>query len=626
MTLKSVHFFDAPAPLPGVFDSLFGGFFLLKGLPLVGQLGILALFALSLVAKNRRVKMVAALGVFTGLWFFLLQPWDEVFINLRHSLNWAQVGRFSFNQKTWIEGTVDFLPYLFVGIAGRCGVPVIEAAFVMGYVGALGCLWAALRIFRAAKRPEAEPYFFLALCIFPPLAYNSATGFAATVFCAAVLTTVLWLFIENRRKLGLGLLSLLPLIRIEAVWLVCLLLAVYVWNHPKKRSWGLACVLLPAVAHAIVRWKLYGHAVPLPVQFKSSLGNLFFLAVGIRNGLADCIATHVGVLAILVWRLGAPRLLTTLAWALVAFMVPYYLSGGDWFPSYWARYLLPLSLYLFTLAGISLARAAKTLSFKALSHALWAPAVFFAVSSLWPISSTWKMVDHIFSHRRTLAMIHEPTIARGHYRIQHLSQLGEHLRRSTLPTDRIGSSELATVMFFAGREGEDFLGVLNPAIAGAPLRSLPSLFRRFPYRSELPYLIFKRVRPDLLAQVQPEFLYTFDFLLRDQNKAVRAYEIGARDLFQALSRWEMQLGGLVQALYGGLDAVLQMYEPVVVRAGDDFLAMYFVHKSVRDRHFQTLKEKGYRSAVVVAPRDLQQDWPTDEHHHQYDPKAVEHGS
>jgi hypothetical protein len=631
VTLQKVHFYETPATLPGAFDSLLGGFFLVKGVPLCLQLGTLTTFALALFAAARamdnprpwrKIAFVSAWLTFTGIWLFLLQPWDELFINLRHSLNFAQAGRYSFNAHQWLEGTVDFLPYLVLGLVAKCGFPLLDAAFLQSYLGGVACLLFGFLLFRLIKRPKAEPFFFLALSIFPPLAYNAGTGFATTVFCATILGSVFWLFFTSQVWIGLLGLALLPLVRMEASLLSVLLLAVWLHVSPGNRTRkGLAAVfvLLPAAAHALIRQTVYGQWLPLPVQFKSTLGSVFFAAVGVRNLLADSIATHtltLGVALLLLQQLcrrqgvrfalgtnGPPdgRRIGLVLVAMALFTLPYYLSGGDWFPSYWARYLLPLSVFLFIATAVCFALHASILSTTKISTALWVPFVFFVVSSLWPISSTWKIFDHVFANRRTLAMTQEPTIARGHFRIAQLSMLGEHLRRTTQANDRIGSSELATIMYFAQREAVDFLGVINPAIAQSPLRELPSLIRKFPYRSELPYLIFKRVNPALLEQTQPEILYTFDFLVRDQMKELRPYEIGPTTLFTALARWEKQLGGLVEPLYGGLTKVLALgYEPVVVRAGEDFMAMYFVHHSILQRHLAALKSNGYHGGLVTA--------------------------
>jgi hypothetical protein len=371
-------------------------------------------------------------------------------------------------------------------------------------------------------------------------------------------------------------------------------------------------IFLPAAVHALIRWKLYGEIIPLPVLFKSTGGDLFFLAVGARNLLADFVATHGLALLLLSGTIRATlsrrqissgsslpdKILVTLFFC----VIPYYFSGGDWFPSYWARYLFPFILFLFCRVVMQVAEAYQKLPARDFYPVL-APAFLLMVfTSFWPISTTHKALDLVFSHRRTLAMIQEPTIARGHYRVHALSQLGEHFRRTTLPSDRIGTSELATLFFFSEREGVDFLGLMNPDIARSPLRRRPSWFRRFPYHSELPFLIFKRLDSSQLEKHQPEFLYTFDFMLRDQFKDVRAYELDPPTLIKALTRWEKQLGGLADELYGGLKNIHALgYQMIVIRAGDDFTTLYFVHQRALARHLAALETAGYRGNTYEIP-------------------------
>jgi hypothetical protein len=148
-------------------------------------------------------------------------------------------------------------------------------------------------------------------------------------------------------------------------------------------------------------------------------------------------------------------------------------------------------------------------------------------------------------------------------------------------------------MYFARREALDLLGVANPEVATAPLRQFPSLLRRFPDRPELPYLIFKRLQPDLLARHRPPYLYTFDFMMRDHVKEVPHDEINNRDIFKGLHRWELKLGPLVDSLYGGLDKILALgYRPVIVSYANDFLSLYFVSEDARERHLARLRELG----------------------------------
>lgn len=225
----------------------------------------------------------------------------------------------------------------------------------------------------------------------------------------------------------------------------------------------------------------------------------------------------------------------------------------------------------------------------------------FLVHSLWPISSTWKYFEHLFGHRRTLAKIHPPTIGRGHYRIQHLSQLGLHLGATLRPEDVIASSEVATIMYFARRETLDLLGVANAEIARSPVRDAPSLLRRFPQVSELPYLIFKRIRPDLVASKKPEILYTFDFMWRDLMPETDPEELTEELFFTAVHRWERKLGGLMDVLYGGVGKLIELgYQPVVVRYSNHFLSMYFVRADRMEPHLKRLEELGFKHRIFEA--------------------------
>ncbi len=593
MTLRSVLFFESARPLPGFFDSFLGGFFLMKGIPLIGQQALIIAFALALWLgwKGRwRRSAACSLLLFCLAWMFLVQPWDEVFINLRHAQHLAEQGRFSFNRNQLLEGSVDFLPYALVAALSKIGLPLPEGIFLLGLFSGLVCLGIGALILRRCVPAKALPFCIAALCLYPPLIFNSAHGFATAPFAAAILGSVYLLYFTPHNRMAWCLIALLPLFRPEAILLSWLFAGL------RKNYKALAFVSLPFLVHSGFRLAVYGSVIPLPVQYKASLGSLFFFAVGMRNLVADAVATHALSAGLVLAIAGYKSSLWKQPLIAVGlFCIPYYLSGGDWFPSYWGRYLLPLSLLLWIAALCSLG---NVLTKGTAPARLAIPAVFFLFSSLWPISSTWKFFDLVFSHRRTLAMIHEPTLARGHYRIQHLSQLGEHLRQTTLPTDRVGSSELATIMFYADREAVDFLGVSNPAIARAPLRDMPSLFRRFPYRSELPYLIFRRLKPEHLGETLPEVLYTFDFILRDQVPGVRAYELDDATLFKALERWETQLGGLMDPLYGGLPRILALgYSPIVVRAGEDFVSLYFVHASALERHQTALRAAGYQGAL-----------------------------
>lgn len=571
--------------IAGFFDSLFGGLFVVKGIPLLGQLGILAFFCCTAFAlwkyhETRRKRwgdaaQLSALVVFTGIFFFLLQPWDELFINLRHSLHFAEDGVFSFNRYRWIEGTVDFLPYLVLGALHRLGLPLVELSFVLGFAGAVACLCAARSFFRAWGLEREVPYLVCALALYPPLCFNSAHGFATAPFAAAVL----WAIRLKDRPGGQVLLALLPLIRPEAALLVVLL----AWRRP----W----LLIPFAGLSAWRYLQFGTPVPTPITFKSSLGSVFFFLVGIRNLVADLASGYAIVFVPAIFLLEErPAAARTLA-VLFLFSLPYYVSGGDWFPSYWGRYLFPFSLFGAIAFLAAFARKPR-----------WVLFVPVLVLSLWPLSSAAKLAEGVLTHRRILAKLYDKKTGRGHYRIHHLSQLGLHLGRVLEPRDVIASSELATVMFHAKRETLDLLGLANPEIAKAPLRAAPEIFRRFPTESELPYLIFKRLKPGIVERERPAVVYTFDFILRDLVDGVPFEEFDDEKVALALERWEYNLRGLTDPLYGGIGKLLEVgYRPVVVMYQNAFASAYFVSPEIWERHEAKMAALGFRSSRLFAP-------------------------
>lgn len=641
--IDGAYIFRSSQEIPGFFDQLFGGLYLVKGLPLFTQLGILVMVPLatfcavaeSITGKKifRTATQISSLAAFTLIAVNLLQPWDELFVNLRHSLHWAESNHFSFNRYQALEGTVDFLPYFLIGCLGKLGLPIVDLSFLLSFAGGLLCLWAGVALMKSWRTPGADTWGVLLFSLYAPLIFNSANGFTASLFSAATLGSIRLLFHEKRHPVaGLILLSLLPLIRVDGTFLIILLLCLLAYERracrPRYRvrhALAAAAVFVPIAALTGYRWVHFDHFLPLPVLYKSAVGSLFYLLIGMRNLVADVVAcyTLLGILAVVLGLVllrhykvsltkSCPKIADTVTTigpllCLGVFSLPYYLSGGDWFPSYWGRYILPFSLYTILLAGCVVAVAFGALP-QGSRHLLVIPlCVTFAIHTLWPISAYWKLWDQTFSRQRTLAKIHSTQVGRGHYRIHHLSQLGAHLARSTLPTDTIASSEVATIMFYARRETIDLLGIVNPEIIAQPLRQSPDLLRKFPASAELPYLIFKRINSDLVERYRPQIVYTFDFLLRDLLKELPlqdqpSSEVTDSDLFTALRRWYFSLKGLIDPLYKGTEELLRLgYRPVIVIYANRFTGMYFVSREAIEGHLGRLKRLGFSGGWRAAP-------------------------
>ncbi len=383
--LQGAYIFRSPQEISGIFDTLFGGVFFAKGIPLVMQVLMLSLLPLTLLlvaaettTGNRRFRtaaLISSVCLFTAIVFFRLHPGAELFINLRHSLNFAENNTFSFNVHQHLEGTVDFLPYFILGLLGKLGLPIVEMSF---YPKLSGWNQLPLRHSVSPRRVGIRARGQLGnatLRPLSPLCFNAAQGFTTTTFCAAVLWSIAILFFSPRWALGFALLSAVPVIRLEGSLLVAFLVALYLNQKRRERFFGRklvagGLVFLPILTLSLWRTWYFGSPIPLPIQFKSSLGSLFFFLVGIRNLLADLVASYTLVMVfgialcfILLNRpvrstfksLSPPLRTAILILGLLAlYSLPYYVSGGDWFPSYWGRYLFPLSIFSMLLGGVLL--------------------------------------------------------------------------------------------------------------------------------------------------------------------------------------------------------------------------------------------------------------------------------
>lgn len=574
--------------IEGLYDHFAGGLFYVKGLPLLCQLLALTSFLLAAYfgRVNRRLSVLFSLLGFTAFVVLLHQPWDELFVNLTHSKHFARHGIFSFHPNHPIEGTVDTLPYLVMGLLHKLGLPLVELALSFSLLGGMLCIFVASACIKKIRGLDSNcwPTFFLSL--YSPLLFNSAHGFSTTLFATAILSS--FYFIDLKKQpIGWWILALVPLIRTEGLWIVLLFLI-------RERKMLKALVLIPAALLAFWRLQKFGFLTPVPMHYKATFGNLFFFLLGLRNLWCDLLASY-SLIFLLFYFLLRKREKILDQWLILCFIgvIPYYLSGGDWFPAAWGRYLLPFSL-------VACIAFFSTFDFKAVTNLK--PLVFASLLFLvLPSSSYVGLFEDVFTKKKTLSNTSYRASARTNFRIQYLSQVGTHLSKVTAPTDVIGTSEMATIHYFADRHALDLLGITNEEIAKQPLRT-PELFRRFPKNNELPYLIFRRVDPTLVEKHKPAVVYPFDFILKDLMDGTTFQEMDTAKILQALARWEHRFKGLMDPLYGGTEKLLALgYQPFIVLYENEFATLYFVEKSKIEEHQAKLKDHGFSGEFYKRP-------------------------
>ncbi|NBX76592.1 MAG: hypothetical protein EBQ92_08560 [Proteobacteria bacterium] len=629
--LSSVHFFETPQEIPGFFDSFFQGLFLVRGLPTFFQVGLLLSFASCFLTALKftqtqqtiwkRLSAFLAFLTLTLAAFLLFQPWDELFISLRHAQHLAEIGNFSFNRFEKIEGIVDFLPFYLLGLLNKISLPLIETNFLIEILAGWFCILGGRRILINLGGETFSAWSYPILVVYPPLLLNTGNGFTVLFFTAFILWSLIFLVFEGNQKqrwyLGCFLVSLLPLIRLEGLWFsVLLYLFLVFFNKPalsaKKAFITPMIFLFPVIGLSLWRIYTFGSALPVPIVYKSSIGNLFFFLLGLRNLFLDLVAGGAVFFICLIscahfehgkngGNLKEKDPLKILS-LLFLFSLPYYLSGGDWFPPAWGRYLFPFSYFSFLMGIFYFSRFFT----EAKNHPSFSSPlliIFFLAILYFPSGSFRRLGEVLFTPKTSLSGILNKKTGRGNQRIHTLSRLGYHLKETTSAQTVIGSSELATIMFFADREALDLLGVTNLEIAQSPLRSNPLFFSKANTRNELPHLIFKRTKPSLLFEKQPGIFYAFDFMLRDLLDNYHPEELTEAEILLALQRWDRNFLLLNNSLFGGLGALQRNgYEPVVIKYGTDFVALYFVSKAVRDEHFSEMKKKGMAYKTIKSNR------------------------
>jgi hypothetical protein len=597
-----------------------GGLYLVKGVPLFLQLAVLTLyplaFGLLLVSlKNKDSKKAALALRFSKLFsllafslssFLLFTPWDESFINLRHSLNLAETNLFSFNISNPSEGTVDFLVFYILGLLGKLGLPLFELLLFQSWLGGICCVFALKYLAEALEIPYAKQSSIFIATLFPPLLLNSALGFAATFYAAAILWAFYFTFFKKSPVMSFALLGLIPAIRWEGFWIAFLCYLYYAKELWTRREQTSRIVILgigasiPGLLLAFYRLKHFKSLVPVPVIYKSSLGNPFYLVLGIRNLFLDTLSSfslaffiaYVLVLLFDSENRDKKKLLYYPLLILILATLPYYLSGGDWFPPAWGRYFFPLTLFL-------IPTTCKLISLCSHENKKWITlSLLFSsfICGAAPTSSLIRFYELLFSHGSALLSLNlkkrtENPLYRPHY----LSALGEHLKKTTLENETLGTSELATLSYFSKRKTIDFLGLTDLKLAQTPLRKTPSFVRKNPKAAELPLLIFKRVAPERVLSEHPDYLYLFDFMIEILMNEKNTESWSSSDYFKALHRWNSKFKGLVEPLYGGTEFLISLgYNPIIVNYDNDFCALYFAHSRVLNNHREKLKTLGFK--------------------------------
>ena len=371
-------------------------------------------------------------------------------------------------------------------------------------LGSISCILGAYFLIKKYLHSVAIASFVaLFFVFFPPLFNVAGTGFTASLFSALIIFSFIFLFDSNekKKKIGYILLSLLPLVRIEAFVFILifqfLLLVFSLCKHKKFQfnliikdsfdSFKITSILL-ATFILLTIWRLYffGDPIPIPVHYKSTLFSMLYVRLGIDQFFITLDIFYfdkiliICIFPFLIFMSSRPVKEIAFILALLISSIPYILGGGDWFPFQWARYWMPLFVLFIPLLVVSFVKYAN-LKDKPI-NIYWLIILAFLIPS--KVHTKQENRKLFWTNAYTVTIKDLANSVDRWERTSRLSALGEFLNATTPKGSTIASSELATMMYAADRDMLALLGTSNPygaKTALQPLASSPIIGkRRFP--------------------------------------------------------------------------------------------------------------------------------------------------
>jgi len=531
------------------------------------------------------------------------EGWDELFINLRHSYVFAETEQFSCNIYTLQEATVDFIPFFFAGLLGKLSFPLIESIILLTLSGNVLIIIASWLIaLRLTQDKRSALYFAAGIGLFPCVAFVGATGFTATFFTGIILFIFYFLFFseENKKWPGLFLLSTLTLIRTEGILLTFLLwIYFYVFpfwgkNSDKKirlckiqHSICMGILLAaPFFISLIIRKLTFGYPIPNPITFKNAGGDPTYFNAGLQqlhfavtnfNLMYFMIIGGLSYLFCLIKKHLDGKIFWCLA-IIALFCFPYFTGGGDWFPIYWNRYMMPftLMLVLFSWCALRLLTGAFTKN--------------TFVLGLLSLGIVLLPFCEGMASKKLLA---ESTLNKNRWeRIDALGFMGRYFKQTTPKDAVIASAEMATVMYFAQRDLLDLLGIANPEVAHSKLT--PILPGDKMHRKRSPQTI-QRHQPEIITFYGMIELTPSSQKMQNESNKEKTHRLTQQYINHYYSPiYQGRLNRMQIAYYraGSLTSLEKMgYRQLIVSTPKAFIN-YLVHPSIYNTHIAALKKLG----------------------------------
>lgn len=528
--------------------------------------------------------------------------WDELYVNLRHSVNLANSFHFSINSSQLIEATVDTLPLAFCGLMiSLFDVDPVNTILLVSLSGILFVFLASQSISRFYFGNGPSYLISSVVTATPCVLWVSGSGFFSPIFTGFMLLGFSYYILQQRRWIGVAFLILTFLIRTEGFLFGLLLIScefLYgLWSEKNyidsflKRYKYICVFIISFVLLTSCRYWIYEEILPIPVIFKNTGFNYGYISSGIGRLIESANLNLITILIINYIILSVFIKYATSDWVkfkylfifqipFLLFTAPYFIGGGDWFNVYWNRYAMPITVY-YTLGNI----LAFTIIIKASIKSFSINSATILISMIAILVSFMKFsIEHENTAYSVIARsIKEPDI-KSWDRVNSLANLGIFIETHTETSSVLASAEEATIMYYANRNMVGMLGVSNPIIAKSKLD--PMTFGDILHRKRAIKSLDKD-SPDLLLLFEPA--YKIDKNFKRDTKGIEEYI--QKHFFNT---W---MNNITTYRYGGIKNILSLgYSPIAVLEGD---YIYIIFSKTNTQTGLSLDDLSYLTTVEI---------------------------
>ncbi len=581
----------------------------LSGTNLLFLLLSFVLFKLALKWESKRLPVFERLHLHTPLVLAALagalltirlslrlsEGWDETFINLRHSWMLGENLKYSANAQEYIEATVDFLTFFSAGLFSRLGANPFLAMMLINWVGVPLVLYSlGLWVWKLTKQFKLSVFVVFLFSLFPPFLYISSTGFTAVLFVSVLCFGLqnLYASYQNQAR-GLWVLSILPLIRIEGILFNFFIFLDLIWARIKsKQGFSFKNDLIlglrlsaPFIALSLFRKLYFGHWVPTPVTFKNAGLSLEYIRVGFEQfwTSAQCFYLDILLLFFLfgllskVWRKLIETSLLKVWMMTFLFTLPYFTGGGDWFPIYWNRYMLPLTLMSYLLVIVSLYWAWPRQGQSKMAVQQFTAWILLLGASFFILKDTPGKRENSILQITAQKLLENKN---RWERVDRLAALGLLFEQSLRPSDVIASSEMATIMYHAKKDLLDLMGIANPDVAKKPLDP-----------QSPGNVLARKHAPEVIVQKLPAVIALYEMAQHRSNATTDIHNFKEQKAIFDKLFWPLQELGEYRA--GPYSKLVDLGYSHMVVLTPNFFFNYFIHSSAKPHHVSRLNALGF---------------------------------